>query len=78
MLRTSISTGIIGLYLNTWYTGKALKYTFGKQIKDITPSYMTAFIIALSVYFFEVYSITILRSIGNSNNSRSDYRFSCE
>lgn len=51
MLLTSIFTGIIGLYLNTWYTGKALKYTFWKQIKDITPSYMTAFTIALSVYF---------------------------
>lgn len=53
MLLTSIFTGIIGLYLNTWYTGKALKYTFWKQIKDITPSYMTAFTIALSVYFLK-------------------------
>ena len=53
MLLISIFTGIIGLYLNTWYTGKALNYNFWKQIKDITPSYMTAFIIALSVYFLK-------------------------
>ena len=53
MLLISIFTGIIGLYLNTWDTGKALNYNFWKQIKDITPSYMTAFIIALSVYFLK-------------------------
>lgn len=57
MLLISIFTSIIGLYLNTWYTGKALKYTFWKQIKDITPSYMTAFIIALSVYFLKYISL---------------------
>lgn len=53
MLVVSIFTSIIGLYLNTWYTGKALNYNFWKQIKDITPSYITAFIIALSVYFLK-------------------------
>lgn len=53
MLLISIFTGIIGLYLNTWYTGKALKYTFWRQLGDIAPSYLTAFIIALSVYFLK-------------------------
>lgn len=57
MLLISIFTSIIGLYLSTWYTGKAFKYTFWKQIKDITPSYMTAFIIALSVYFLKYISL---------------------
>lgn len=51
MLLTSIFTGIISLYLNTWYTGKALDYTFWKQLRDISPSYLTAFVIALAVYF---------------------------
>ena len=53
MLMASIVTGIFGLYLNTWYTGKTLGYTFWKQLKDIVPSYMTAFIIALAVYFLK-------------------------
>lgn len=53
MLLTSIFTGIISLYLNTWYTGKALDYTFWKQLRDISPSYLTAFVIALAVYFLK-------------------------
>lgn len=53
MLVVSIFTSIIGLYLNTWYTGKTLKYTFWRQLGDIAPSYFTAFIIALSVYFLK-------------------------
>lgn len=53
MLLASIFTGFISLYLNTWYTGKALGYTFLKQLRDIFPSYLTAFVIALSVYFLK-------------------------
>lgn len=53
MLVVSIFTSVIGLYLNTWYTGKTLKYTFWRQLGDIAPSYFTAFIIALSVYFLK-------------------------
>lgn len=53
MLLTSIFTGIISLYFNTWYTGKALDYTFWKQLRDISPSYLTAFVIALAVYFLK-------------------------
>ena len=53
MLVVSIFTSIISLYLNTWYTSKTLKYTFWRQLEDIAPSYLTAFIIALSVYFLK-------------------------
>lgn len=53
MLLASIFTGFISLYLNTWYTGKALGYTFLKQLRDIFPSYLTAFVIALAVYFLK-------------------------
>lgn len=53
MLLASIVTGLIGLYLNTWYTGKALGYTYWKQLNDIAPSYFTAIIIALAVYFLK-------------------------
>lgn len=51
MLVASIISGIISLYLNSWYTGKALGYTFLKQIRDVVPSYLLASVIALSVYF---------------------------
>lgn len=53
MLLASIFTGIISLYLNTWYTGKTLNYTFINQLRDIAPSYFTAFVIASAVYFLK-------------------------
>lgn len=53
MLLASIFTGIISLYLNTWYTGKTLNYTFVNQLRDIAPSYFTAFVIAFAVYFLK-------------------------
>lgn len=53
MLLASIFTGIICLYLNTWYTGKTLNYTFVNQLKDIAPSYFTASVIATAVYFLK-------------------------
>lgn len=53
MLLASIFVSVISLYLNTWYTGKSLSYTFIKQIRDIAPSYFTALIIAVAVYFLK-------------------------
>lgn len=57
MLLASILTGVISLYLNTWYTGKTLNYSFWKQLRDITPSYFTASVIALAVYFLKYLSL---------------------
>ena len=53
MLVASILIGFVSLYLNSWYTGKALGYTFWKQLRDIAPSFGIAFTIALSVYFLK-------------------------
>ena len=53
MLLASIFVSVISLYLNTWYTGKSLSYTFIKQIRDIAPSYFTALVIAVAVYFLK-------------------------
>ena len=58
MLLTSILTGVISLYLNTWYTGKTLNYSFWKQLRDIAPSYFTALVIALAVYFLKYLSLS--------------------
>ena len=58
MLFASIITGFIALYLNSWYTGKALGYTFWKQLRDIAPSFGIAFVIALLVYFFKYLPIS--------------------
>ena len=53
MLVASILVGFVSLYLNSWYTGKALGYTFWKQLSDIAPSFGIAFAIAISVFFFK-------------------------
>ena len=52
MLIGTIITGIIGYFLNSYYTGKKLHYTSWMQIKDVAPSYGIAILVALSVYFF--------------------------
>lgn len=58
MLIASILIGFVSLYLNSWYTGKALGYTFWKQLRDIAPSFGIAFAIALSVYFLKYLPIS--------------------
>lgn len=63
MLVASILIGFVSLYLNSWYTGKALGYTFWKQLRDIATSFGIAFSIALSVFFFKylpIYNWVIL------------------
>ena len=58
MLIASILIGFVSLYLNSWYTGKALGFTFWKQLRDIAPSFGVAFTIALSVFFFKYLPIS--------------------
>ena len=58
MLVASILIGFVSLYLNSWYTCKALGYTFWKQLCDIAPSFGIAFAIALSVYFLKFIPIS--------------------
>lgn len=58
MLLGTIITGIIAFFLNSYYTGKKLGYSSWMQIKDVTPSYVVAFIVAFSVYFFKYLPIS--------------------
>ena len=53
MLVGSIITGIIAFFLNSYYTGKSLRYSSWMQIKDVAPSYAVAIFIALSVFFLK-------------------------
>ena len=54
MLIGSVFAGVISYFLNSYYTGKDLKYSSMMQIKDVAPSYMIATIVALSVYFLKL------------------------
>ena len=53
MLIGSLINGVIGFFLNSYYTGKKLDYSSWMQIKDVAPSYGVAFIVTLSVYFLK-------------------------
>lgn len=53
MLVGSIITGIIAYFLNSYYSGKKLGYSAWKQLRDVSPSYLIAFVVAVSVYFFK-------------------------
>lgn len=53
MLCGGIVAGLICFFLNSYYTGKKLRYSSWQQLKDVAPSYLIAFIIAVSVYFFK-------------------------
>ena len=53
MLYVNLLTGIISFFLNSHYSGKYLGYSSWLQLKDVAPSYVVAFIMALSVYFFK-------------------------
>ena len=43
MLLGSVVTGFISYYLNAYYSGPFLKYSIWEQVKDILPSFITAF-----------------------------------
>ena len=53
MLYTNIITNIVAYFLNSYYSGKFLGYSSWMQIRDISPSYTIATIIALFIYFFK-------------------------
>lgn len=56
MLFGSIFSGVISYFLNSYFPGKRLGYSSWRQLRDIAPSYLLAFVIALSVYFIKYLS----------------------
>lgn len=58
MLYANLLTSIISFFLNSYYSGKLIGYNSWMQIKDITPSYTIATIIAISVFFLKYLPIS--------------------
>lgn len=58
MLVGSICTGIISFFLNSYYTGRSLGYSSWMQLRDISPDYGVALLVAFSVYFFKFLPIS--------------------
>ena len=53
MLWVNIFVGIIGYFLNAYYSGRMLGYSSWMQLRDIAPSYALAIAIALPVWFLK-------------------------
>ena len=58
MVAGSIVTGFIAFFLNSHYSGKMLGYSSWMQLKDVSPSFGLALLIALSVYFLKYLPIS--------------------
>ena len=53
MLYTALAVNVIAFFLNSYFTGKQLGYSSWMQIKDVTPSYGIAFVVAISIFFLK-------------------------
>jgi O-antigen/teichoic acid export membrane protein len=58
MLVASVFTGIISFFLNSFFSGRTLGYSSWMQVKDIAPSYLVAFIVAIPVYYLKYLPFT--------------------
>ena len=53
MLYTYLLTCVISFFLNSHYSGKLLGYSSIQQLRDISPSYVIAIVVATSVFFLK-------------------------
>jgi len=58
MLWGVVITGIIAFFLNSYYTGRKLKYSSWMQLKDISGSFAMSFIVAIMIYFLKYLPFT--------------------
>ena len=58
MLLASVLLGIIEYFLNSYYSGKVLKYSSWDQIKDILPAMTISFVVACIVFSLSLLPVT--------------------
>ena len=46
-----VVVSVIALYINTYYTGKLLRLSFLKQIKDLAPFFILSILVGLLMYY---------------------------
>ncbi|KGE14142.1 lipopolysaccharide biosynthesis protein [Sphingobacterium deserti] len=57
LLWGQVITSILALFINTYYTGKFIKYTVFSQVRDLVPSLLIASFCALAVYLIDRFYI---------------------
>lgn len=58
MLGTGVIVGVISYWLNARYSGPLLNYSIVEQVKDIAPSFISAIIMAVLVFFIGLINIS--------------------
>lgn len=58
MLYVNLLVGLLNYFLNSYYSGKIIKYNSWMQLKDIAPSFGIASLISISVYFLKYLPIS--------------------
>lgn len=53
MVASSIFTGIIAFFLNSYYSGRMINYSSAMQLKDISTSYLFATALGVSLYLIQ-------------------------
>lgn len=66
MLWGVVITGIIAFFLNSYFTGRKLKYSSWMQLKDVSGSFAVSFIVAIIIYFFKISSFYLLANFANT------------
>ena len=51
MLYVNLAVGVVAYFLNSYYSGRLIGYSWWMQVRDIAPSCLVAAIVAVSVYF---------------------------
>lgn len=49
-----VVVSVIALYINTYYTGKLLRLSFLKQIKDLAPFFILSILVGLLMYYVPI------------------------
>ncbi len=58
MLLGSVVIGLISYFLNSYYSGQSINYGSFKQLKDVSPSFLVALLMAIPVYVLSFVNIT--------------------
>lgn len=59
MLAGSVLMSLVSLLLNSYYSGKKYDYTWWMQLKDITPSFFVALLMAIPVFLLSFLSVSL-------------------
>lgn len=55
-----VITSVLAFFINSYYTGKILKYNSFMQLGDVLPTILLSSVFAICIYYFDLYYLSIL------------------